>query len=261
MGKARNKLSLFFEDIGNGFPVLFLHPFPLSGSGWVNNASAVRVAGYRTIVPDFPGFGRSNGLMAGIPDSARHVLDILENLRISSVAVCGMSMGGYVAFELIRAAPGRIAAAIFCGTNPDEDSASKKNERRETIKSISKNGTEKVMDSLARSLISSSTRNERPLIAENLVTQFNLADEAAVCAALESMAVRADSNDLLNTIQFPVKLIYGADDPMLSSGIKLDSSIKGASLEIIPDSGHFPNLESPDKFNKALLQFLEDTNL
>ncbi len=227
---------------------------------WAQNAVAVREAGFRTIIPDFQGFGRSRGRMKSISKTARLVLHILDDLKIGQAAVCGLSMGGYVAFEIVRAEPQRVAAAVFCDTNSDMDSAEKKIERRESISTITRNGTGAVMEDLACALISQSTQRNIPSVAARIVEQFKAADETAVCAALEAMAVRRDSNDLLVKVEFPVKLIYGADDPMLPAGIRMANAISTAFLEIVPESGHFPNLENPQKFNDIILEFLKGLN-
>lgn len=198
--------------------------------------------------------------MGDISETAELVVDVLDKLDLRETFICGLSMGGYVAFEVIRLIADRISGALFCDTNPDKDSLEKREERIATVKHIELNGSSAKMEKLAATLISPTTFADRPQTAMQITSQFKAAGESAVCAALLSMANRSDSNDLLNQIGFPVKLIFGADDVMLPAAFKMKSAMRTATLETIPEAGHFPNLEAPAQFNRAVINFLKDIN-
>lgn len=252
-------MALSCKDSGTGFPVVLLHAFPLDGEMWGSNSISVQNAGFRTIIPDFPGFGRSDGLMKGIPDTASLVVRLMDDLKIESAVICGLSMGGYIALEVARTSEDRIAGMVLCDTNPDEDSVEKRKERRAMIHTIADNGTKTVMENLTKALVSQTTFEKRPSIAKKIKQAFMRSDQSAVSAALESMSVRSSSKELIKQFRFPVKLIFGADDVMLPAGIEMHSSIRSSTLDVIPGSGHFPNLETPRQFDRILTEFLQET--
>ena len=97
----------YFQEAGSGNDVvLLLHAFPLNSDMWAGQMSALAPR-FRLIAPDYFGFGKSGGapptltmdLLAGA------TLELLKHLGIERAAVTGLSMGGYVAFELYRRAP------------------------------------------------------------------------------------------------------------------------------------------------------------
>ena len=91
-----------YEALGRGRPIVFLHGFPHRRTLWAPQLGAL-VDRARCIAPDFRGFGESNG---GAPYSmdryADDTVELLDELRIERAVVCGLSMGGYVAFALWR---------------------------------------------------------------------------------------------------------------------------------------------------------------
>ena len=103
--------------------VLLLHAFPCSGVMWSAQADALSEAGWDVVVPDLPGFGRSD-LLDAEPDLdavATVLLRELDAQRIEQVAVAGLSLGGYLAMALARIAPERRTALMLCDTKGTAD--------------------------------------------------------------------------------------------------------------------------------------------
>jgi pimeloyl-ACP methyl ester carboxylesterase len=106
-----NDIDVYFLDEGEGEPVLLMHGFPDSARLWRKQIPALVDAGYRTIVPDLRGFGRSSrpeGVDAyGIANSVADVMGLLDHLGIDSANVVGHDWGAGVAWGLALFAPDR----------------------------------------------------------------------------------------------------------------------------------------------------------
>src|SRR5439155_1620746 len=96
-------------------PILFIHGFPFDNSMWRHQIAAL--SRWERIVPDLWGAGLVNvPASAGpysIADQATSLVGMLDDLQVDQVVVCSQSMGGYITFELLRAFPTRVRAAIL----------------------------------------------------------------------------------------------------------------------------------------------------
>src|SRR6266511_2817160 len=101
-----------FNEIGNGCAVVFLHGFPFNHSMWCEQINFLSAHGYRCVAPDLRGLGenKSDGEIATMEEMARDVAALMDELKIDSAILCGLSMGCYVAFEFIRLFPSRVKA-------------------------------------------------------------------------------------------------------------------------------------------------------
>jgi pimeloyl-ACP methyl ester carboxylesterase len=104
--------------------LLLLHAFPVDARMWEPQRAGLR--GRITVAPDHPGFGASG---RGVPDvltmelAASSAVRALDRAKIDRAVVCGLSMGGYVAFELWRRARERIAGLVLANTRAAADTA------------------------------------------------------------------------------------------------------------------------------------------
>src|SRR5688500_4518352 len=96
---SHREMTVAYEEMGTGLPVVFLHAFPFDRAMWTPQLAPISAAGYRVLAPDFPEFGESSpGSDAFTIDRAADlVADFLEALKIKRAVVGGLSMGGYVA--------------------------------------------------------------------------------------------------------------------------------------------------------------------
>src|SRR5205807_8595372 len=116
-------VELAVDVRGEGVPVLFVHGFPSDRTVWRHQLAAL--SRVRRIAPDLRGVGGS-----GVPPGAdgysltRYADDlvaVLDALGVRQAVVCGLSMGGYVTFELLRRHPARVKALILADTKPQAD--------------------------------------------------------------------------------------------------------------------------------------------
>ena len=112
-------MTLFVRDSAAGEPLLLLHGFTGSGEDWTH-VFAEPLAGYRVIVPDLPGHGRSQNPRSDFKfaDVARDVFALLDELRIDRVKAIGMSAGANTLLHMATQQPHRISAFIHVSGTP-----------------------------------------------------------------------------------------------------------------------------------------------
>ena len=113
---------LEFDDSGTGNAVVLLHGFPLARSFWRQQVD-VFCETHRVIVPDLRGHGHSSVSRgtASMSVMAADVIAILDACEIDKATICGLSMGGYVAWELWRQYSHRLSALVLCNTRAAAD--------------------------------------------------------------------------------------------------------------------------------------------
>ena len=243
----------------NRVPIVFLHAFPLSSAMW--DAQLEHFGQTRaTIAPDFRGAGESAlfGAKPSIAILARDVNALLDELKIERAIVAGCSMGGYVALEIARQFPQRLAALILIDTRADADSNDAKTARGEMIALARQNSGLEVAQKMIARLLSEQTRLEKPEIIEKVrEIAGNLSGENAA-KFIEALRDRADSTPVLSAIAVPTLVLGGENDPIASPEIMgaMAAQIPNAKHVVLPRAGHLPNLETPEEFHLAIEKFL-----
>lgn len=255
-----NGISMTWDDVGSGPPILLIHGFPLCRELWKPQMTALVAAGYRVIVPDLRGFGQSD---AGSGDCsmdlyADDLIELLNHLKIETAAVAGISMGGYVLFNLLERYPERFIAALFAVTRSLPDDEAGKQRRRQLAEAAHRQGPQAVADPFLDLLFAPGIETERPRLAEEAYRWMVTTATAGLTCGLLAMAGRRDATPLLADIRIPC-LAVGAEldraiPPEHSSMIA--DGIPGCGLAVIPGAGHLANLERPGDFNRAMLEFL-----
>lgn len=261
-----NGATLSWREAGAGTDVLvLLHGFPFSSASWRPQLE-FPPAGWRVIAPDMRGFGGSGplpGNRLSMDAIAQDVIALLQHLGVSRAVIGGLSMGGYVAFAVMRRAPQLACGLILSDTRATADTAEGKQGRVKNAKHVHAHGTAALIDAMVPRLLSASTREQLPHVEQELRAIMAGAAAPAVIAALLGMAERPDSTPQLRSINVPVQIIVGEHDEITPPGDArlLARAIPGARMEIIPNAGHLPNLEQPAAFNRVVESFLEDLRL
>ena len=115
--------KIHYQDSGNGKDVvLLLHAFPLHSGMWSRQVAALSPR-FRVIAPDYPGLGKSTPRPepSTMEVLAEQVLGLLGSIRVDRTIVVGLSMGGYLSFELYRQRPGLFRGLALCDTRPGAD--------------------------------------------------------------------------------------------------------------------------------------------
>jgi pimeloyl-ACP methyl ester carboxylesterase len=255
-------IQMHWRESGRGEAVLFIHGFPFNGGQWDQQIDQLPER-WRWLAPDLRGFG---GTQAGMGDGplgmdlfADDLAEFLEAQKIERAVVCGLSMGGYIAFALWRWHPERVRALVLCNTRASADTEEGRARRLELAARVEREGAGFVADELLPNILSERTRRERPEVVARARELIEAAPAQAIVQAQQGMAARPDSTDLLPTIDVPTLLIAGSEDQLtpVSDLEFLARAIPDARLQVIDGAGHLTNLEEPVAFNRALVHFLE----
>jgi pimeloyl-ACP methyl ester carboxylesterase len=248
------------SDAGDGAPLLLLHAFPLSARMWAPQLAALP-AGWRAIAPDLRGLGRSpRGASPAlhVRDHAADVLALIDALGLPPVVLAGVSMGGYVAFEIWRQRPSAIRALVLADTRAEADTDEARARRVALQARAASEGTAAVVDAMLPGLIGATTQTDEPHLAME-VRQWALEAPAdGVVDALDALRTRPDSRPDLPSISCPALVIVGEEDTLTPPDVArvMADGIRGAAYVPIRRAGHLANVEQPQAFNAALHAWL-----
>lgn len=252
--------TLVAHDAGSGTTLLFVHGFPLDHTQW-NAQLPVFGQTHRVLAPDLRGFGGSEATpgVATMEQFADDLAALLDALQIGEpVVVCGLSMGGYIAFQFARKYASRLKALVLCDTRAVADTTDGAETRRKMADEVEVSGTAKVADAMLPKLLAPDTKNRHPEIVEAVRAMVAAARPAGVAAAQRGMAARPDSSELLPRINVPTLVVVGEHDAIstVDEMRRIAEAIPRAKFHVVSAAGHLSPLENPTAFNDALRNFL-----
>ncbi len=240
--------------------LVLLHAFPLDARMWEAQLSAFS-GNLPVIAPHLPGFGGTEpaGEVMTMGAAADRVLAELDRADVDRAVVCGLSMGGYIAFELWRRARHRFAALVLANTRAEPDSEEGAASRRALAERLRREGNAFLV-AKPPPLLSQGAPEELRAHVRRLI-----ADQPAdaMAAASLGMAERPDSRPDLSGIDVPALVITSTDDTLIPSAVSapMADAIPGASLLVIEGAGHLSNMEKPDAFSGKLEEHVEGLDL
>ncbi len=255
------QVHLNVVDRGSGDPLLLVHGFPLDHTMW-NAQIEVLSSHYRVIAPDLRGFGRSGSTgdeMTTMGQFADDLAALLDALQIGEpVTFCGLSMGGYIAWEFYRRHRARLAALVLCDTRAAADSEEAARGRRLMASRVMAEGALAVPEAMLPKLLARLTLEERPEMVESLRQTMLATRPASIAAAQRGMAAREDSTALLGEIDLPVLIIVGEHDAIttVEEMRQVAGKIPGAQFVEVSHAGHLSPLENPPVVSGAIEEFL-----
>ena len=252
--------EIAYRELGEGPPVVLLHPFPANHEFWLPVAQALATR-YRVLLPDLRGHGDS-GLGDGPATMEKHAGDIvrvMDNADIRRAPLVGVSIGGYALFELWRRDRGRVTALGFFYTKAPADSSEARAGRLQAASDVLERGTEPFFESMIPRLLGKSTRETRPDLVAGALRMMRKMSPEDVAQVQRGMAERPDSVGTLKTIHVPTLLVTGEEDILtgLNEAELMRLHISGSQLRVLPKAGHYSPWEQPEEAGKLLRQFLE----
>jgi 3-oxoadipate enol-lactonase len=253
--------AMAYSDVGHGTPLLLIHGFPLNRRIWAPQISGL--AGIaRVITPDLRGHGGTpaSGDMYSMDLLADDVNAFLDARGVDTpIDLCGHSMGGYIAFAFYRKYAHRLRSLILTATRSAPDTPEGKAGRDALVEQVRANGIEPVAAGMAGRLLSSQTLEHRPELVTEVQEIIMETSVDGTVAALRGMKSRPDSTSTLAQIELPTLVVHGQADQIipLEEAKLMAEAISGSQFEVIPDAGHMPNLEQPERFNQILGNFIK----
>ena len=239
--------------------MLFVHGYPFDRSIWSHQIAALD--GYRRIAPDLRGMGASDAPDLGYSMEiyAADLAALLDVLGVDEVVLCGLSMGGYIAFEFLRrwrdpgprpGAHGHPGRSRHGGGRKARDAAAALARER---------GAEAVAESLLPRVLGRSTRTGARSPPSGSAAMMASTPVAGLVGALAAMRDRPDSSPLLPELAgLPTLVMVGEEDELTppDTARAMADRIPGARLVIVHGSGHLPPVERPVETTRALVEFL-----
>jgi pimeloyl-ACP methyl ester carboxylesterase len=183
--------------------------------------------------------------------------DVLASAPDHFVAV-GLSMGGIVAFELLRQQPDRVRSLVLCDTNPAPETAAKAAMRRAQQQQV-RNGAlaDVVRNEMKPAYLAAGNREREDLLDLTFAMAMDLGPDTFLSQS-KSLLQRPDSWPLLPSIACPTLLLCGAEDAVCTPALhrQMAEAIPSSRLILMPSAGHLPPLEQPQAFASLLLDWL-----
>jgi pimeloyl-ACP methyl ester carboxylesterase len=267
-----------FDDAGSGPAVILLHGYPFHRSMWREQIDFLSANTFRVVAPDLRGFGEVSDKLQFVAEAEHHeterqaeayrtitmmadmahdVAALMDKLKIDQAVICGLSMGGYVAFEFVHLFPTRARALILAGTRAPADNEQERQTRLQQVEQMLAKGMGEIAEASLPKLLAPRTLAEKPEVVVRLREMILGADPRGAAAAQRGMAARRDYSDDLAGINLPTLVIVGRDDPIrpVADAEFMHNRIRKSRLQIIEDAAHMTNMEQPEIFNRALLDF------
>jgi len=261
-----NGINLYYEEAGEGIPILFVHEFAGDWRSWEPQMRFFS-SRYRAIT-----FSARGYLPSDVPDSPEaysqdlqieDLKGLLDILRIDKAHICGLSMGSYTTLLFGLKYPERARSLTIAGSGYGSGKDRQEFHQRvaEMADKMLKGGMKAVSEGYAQGPRRVQLQNKNPRAWEEFRRQFE--EHSAKGSALTFLGVQrprpsiTDLGDQLKKMTLPVLIILGdEDEPGIEGSLFMKRNIPRAGLEVYPRSGHVANLEEPERFNRSVLDFI-----
>lgn len=261
-----NGVSLFYEEVGQGIPLVFVHEFAGDYRSWHLQVRFF-ARRYRTITFNARGYPPSD-----VPEdpgaySQEHAVNdlkgLLDHLGIGKAHICGLSMGGYATLFFGLAYPERALSLTIagCGYGSGPVGQDFRYEMERVARRLEREGTGWVADFYTRGPARVQLLEKDPKGWAEFYQQFAAQSARGLALTLRGVQMRRpsvfDVMGRLEELDVPTLIVSGDEDDLcLEPAIFMKRKIPAAGLLILPNAGHTINLEEPDRFNRVVLDFM-----
>jgi pimeloyl-ACP methyl ester carboxylesterase len=172
-------------------------------------------------------------------------------------ALAGLSMGGYIAFEILRQAPSRVARLALLDTGAGAEVPERTAQRKPLIQLAQQGRFAEITDDQFPLLVYRKRHGDAALKA--IVGAMNEeTGPQAYCRQQQAIIDRADSRPGLGAIACPTLVLVGDDDQLTPPALarEMAAGIQGARLVVVPECGHLSTLERPQAVTEALVEWM-----
>jgi non-heme chloroperoxidase len=262
-------IELYYEDHGNGQPVVLIHGWPLNGASWEKQTTALLAAGYRVITYDRRGFGRSDQPTTGYDYNifATDLRTLVEELDLKDAVIAGFSMGsGEVTRYLGRYGSDRVSKAVLIGVIPpfllktDDNPNGAPQEMFDGIKQKIREDRPAFFTEFFKNFYNLDETLGKRISEEALRLSWNTASQASATGTHDCVDTwLTDFREDVPKINVPTLIIHGTGDRILPIEITADPLSK-----LLPDAEYVKIDGAPhglcwthaEEVNNAFLEFL-----
>lgn len=248
--------SISYTDVGSGTPIVLIHAFPTDQQLWQLQQAGLK-GHFRVITLDLWGFGKSkpvDGQAISMSEYASEVKQLLDQLHIDKAIIGGESMGGYIALSFLDKYPLKVKGLILSNTQSIADSEEAKAKREIVAIDVLNNGAASFINGFMTKALSKEASIE---IRHQLQSILEMQSPFALASALRGMALREDLSIKIAHSSIPILIITGDQDTLISPKQSEAMHIlsKNSKIVVIPNAGHLSNLEMPNDWNRAVIDF------
>lgn len=256
---AVNGVNLAVDVRGKGPAILLIHGYPLDHTIWEHPLG--NLEGWTRVAPDLRGMGQSDAPDLGysMQTYAEDLLALLTALGIERAVVCGLSMGGYVAFEMLRRARARVRGLILVDSRAEADTPEGRKARDAAAQQAREGGAAAIAEAMLPKLLARTPMPGQAELREKVRRMMVATPVAGILGALGALKDRPDSMPLLPTLDgLPTLVIVGEDDQItpVTSARAMAAAVPGAQVKVIPNAGHLAPIEQPETVTRTLTEFL-----
>ncbi len=246
-------IRIAYTRRGRGIALVLIHGYPLDRSIW-EPAENLLDKDFDMVVPDLCGFGGSDVVDASrsILAYAEDVAGVMRHVGLAKAIVVGHSMGGYVALALMRQHPEVVAGLGLISSQVVPDPPERKQGRYAAARAVLTDGVGPVAESMSTKLSADSRVQS---VMHGLISMQR---PAGLASALEAMAERPDSTDVVAAATVPVLVVHGTADALIpvERGRSIQEILPKARYVELPAAGHMPMMEDPAAVADALRWFV-----
>jgi Predicted hydrolases or acyltransferases (alpha/beta hydrolase superfamily) len=254
---AIGEITIAYDDQGTGgIPLVLVHGTPFDRSMWRPQLDHLSRSGRRVIAPDLRGYGESTVVPGVTPleTFARDIAALLDRLEVPECVLGGLSMGGQIVMEFCRLFPGRVRGLLLACTTHRPDAEEAALARRALAGRLVREGMEPYAREVLPKMIAPATITARPDVADHVLTMMRTTPPEGAAAALRGRTLRPDYTGTLARLRVPASIVAGDGDEFtpVADARAMRDLIPGATLTVVEDAAHLPNLEHPGAFNEIL---------
>jgi pimeloyl-ACP methyl ester carboxylesterase len=242
----------FVEQWGTGLPVFCIHTAGQSGVQYRETAAELAAKGYRVIVPDLPGHGRSEPHLSNpvtdLSYYAQWCIQVMTALEVHQPVVIGCSIGGKIALDIATRMGDQIHSVIAMAANADRGHANVAGLRRE-LQDISAPSRSDRTYYGTRAVVGKAVSAGR----RELIARMHCREDPQVSISDLIAWGNHDIVDKLQDIAVPAHLVAGSDDLWIDAASveRATALIPGARYTYLDGIGHYPMEEMPDFAERA----------
>lgn len=256
-------VELYYEDVGMGSPVIFIHGVWMSSRFFKKQMPFFRQK-YRAISLDLRGHGQSSHVQSGhtVANYARDLNDFIEKLQLKDVTLVGWSMGAFVIWEYLN----QFGEDNVKGTVIVDELASDFKWPDFEIGAFDLPALTGMMrdiqndqTGLLKGFIPLMFKEELPEADLEWMLEETTKLPSSIASAILFDQSIVDCRPYLNSISIPTLLCFGREEKLIpvAAGEHLRNEIPNAKLEVFEESCHCPFLEEPDRFNRIVDEFVK----
>jgi pimeloyl-ACP methyl ester carboxylesterase len=265
-----NGLDLYYEFQGRGLPIVLVHEFAGSIRSWDEAIDILRGEA-QVLAYNCRGYPPSS-VPEGVEcysqaTSADDLRELLDHLRIARTVVAGQSMGGSVALQFAITHPARVSALVIASSGSGSNDKEQFAQTFEAVaRQLESEGTQAVSDRYLMGPTRITLKRKRPELWRKLRDEFAALSVRGLANTIRGTITKRPTvyelEASLRALSIPTLIMAGElDPPVLAPSRFLAATIPTARLKIFEGTGHTINLEEPETFSLAILEFLESVKV